>query len=263
MGSSEARSPCGRQPVKFTNKVAIVTGASQGIGKAVSLAFITEGASVAICARDKARLDEAAEQIGAGVFSMPCDVSSEGEVRSFVQQVQRRFGKIDILVNNAGDTSSALLLEMDSLFWNRTLANNLTSVFLMTRAVIPAMMQQKYGRVVNVASMAAKHGSRYISAYSATKHGVLGFTRSVALEMVDHGITVNAVCPGYVDTLNQERNIETIMRDRRLPHEEVRKMLEQKNPRRRFISMEEVAQTILLLASDEAGAITGEAVDLW
>ena len=249
--------------MKFTNKVAIVTGASQGIGRAVSLAFVSAGAELAICARNKAKLDEAAQQIGPEVFSVLCDVSCESEVSSFVQQVQRRFGRIDILVNNAGETSSALLLEMDSTFWNRMLANNLTSVFLMTRAVIPVMMQQKYGRVVNVASMAAKHGSRYISAYSATKHGVLGFTRSVALEMVEYGITVNAVCPGYVDTPNQERNIETIMRDRRLPHEEVRKMLEQKNPRRRFISMEEVAQTILLLASDEVSTITGEAIELW
>lgn len=249
--------------MKFTNKVAIVTGASQGIGKAVYLAFASEGAKVAICARDKAKLDEAAEEIGCGVFSALCDVSCEGEVSSFVQQVQRRFGKIDILVNNAGETSSALLLEMDNTFWNRMLANNLTSVFLMTRAVVPLMMQQKYGRIINVASMAAKRGSRYISAYSATKHGVLGFTRSVALEVVDFGITVNAVCPGYVDTPNQEINIVKIMKDRGLPRDEVKKLLEQKNPRRRFISMEEVAQTILVLASDEASTITGEAIDLW
>lgn len=249
--------------MRFTGKVAIVTGASQGIGKAVSVAFVREGAKLAVCSRNAKNLDEARRGIGPEVFSLPCDVASENEVAGFVQQVQRHFGRIDILVNNAAETSSALLMEMDSAFWNRMLANNLTSVFLMTRAVVPLMIRQKYGRIINVASMAAKHGSRYISAYSATKHGVLGFTRSVALEMVDHGITVNAVCPGYVDTPNQERNIETIMRDRRLSHEEVRKILEQKNPRRRFISMEEVAQTILMLASDEASAITGEAIELW
>lgn len=249
--------------MKFTHKVAVVTGASQGIGKAVSLAFMREGAKLAICARNRKALDEAAREIGPEILRLPCDVASESEVMSFVEHVRGRFGKIDILVNNAGETSSALLMEMDTAFWSRMIANNLTSVFFMTRAALPIMINQNYGRIVNVASMAAKHGSRYLSAYSAAKHGVLGFTRSVALEMVDYGITVNAVCPGYVDTPNQERNIEKLMRDRRLSREEVKKILEGKNPRRRFISMEEVAQTILMLASDEAGTITGEAIDLW
>jgi NAD(P)-dependent dehydrogenase (short-subunit alcohol dehydrogenase family) len=249
--------------VEFTDKVAIVTGASQGIGKAVGLAFAKAGAKLAICARDKNNLENAAREIGTAVFSLPCDVASESEVASFVHQVQRHFGRIDILVNNAGETSSALLMEMDSAFWNRMLANNLTSVFLMTQAVLRIMMDQKYGRIVNVASMSAKQGSRYLSAYSATKQGVLGFTRSVALEMVDHGITVNAVCPGYVDTPNQEWNVQKIMRDRGLSRGEVRGLLEERNPRRRFISMGEVAQTILMLASDEAGAVTGEAIELW
>lgn len=249
--------------MKFAHKVAVVTGASQGIGKAVSLAFMREGAKLAICARNREALDEATREIGPEILRLPCDVASESQVNSFVDQVQRHFGRIDILVNNAGETSSALLMEMDTAFWSRMIANNLTSVFFMTRAVLPIMINQNYGRIVNVASMVAKHGSRYLSAYSAAKHGVLGFTRSVALEMVDFGITVNAICPGYVDTPNQERNIATLMNDWKLPREEVRKLLGQKNARRRFISMEEVAQTILVLASDEAGAITGEAIDLW
>lgn len=249
--------------MKFTDKVAVVTGASQGIGKAVSLAFAREGAKLAICARNRTNLDQAAREIGPEVFALPCDVASESDVTHFMQGVQKRFGRIDILVNNAADTSTALLLEIDSDSWNRIVAINLTSVFFMTRVVLPTMMQQKYGRIVNVASMAAKHGGRYLSAHSATKHGVLGFTQSVALEMVDFGITVNAVCPGYVNTPNQERNVQKIMKDRGLSREEVKQLLEQKNPRRRFITMEEVAQTILMLASGEAGAVTGQAIELW
>ena len=155
----------------------------------------------------------------------------------------RRFGKIDILVNNAGDTSSALLREMDSDLWNRVLSVNLTGVFLMTREVLAVMTSQQYGRIVNLASMAAKRGSRYLSAYSAAKHGVLGFTQSVALEVVDSGVMVNAVCPGYVDTPGLKDNVEKIMKDRGLSAQEVRKLMAQKNARRRFITMDEVAQT--------------------
>ncbi len=217
---------------------------------------------MAACARNRDELERVAEGIGPGVLSSMCDVTSEAEVGRFVHEVHRRFGKIDILVNNAGDTSSALLREMDSDLWNRVLSVNLTGVFLMTREVLAVMTSQQYGRIVNLASMAAKRGSRYLSAYSAAKHGVLGFTQSVALEVVDSGVMVNAVCPGYVDTPGLKDNVEKIMKDRGLSAKEVRKLMAQKNARRRFITMDEVAQTVLSL-SEEGVRVTGQAVDLW
>ena len=243
-------------------KIALVTGASRGIGKAIGSAFALEGASVAVCARNKDELDRVAKEIDPLALSLTCDVTLESEVRQFVHEVHGHFGKIDILINNAGDTASSLLREMDSDLWNRVLSVNLTGVFLMTREVLAFMTNQQYGRIVNLASMAAKRGSRYLSAYSAAKHGVLGFTQSVALEVVESGVMVNAVCPGYVDTPGQKDNIEKMMTDRGLRAHEVRALMAQKNARRRFITMDEVAQTVLSL-SEEGVNITGQAVDLW
>jgi 3-hydroxybutyrate dehydrogenase len=248
--------------VRFKGRVAVVTGGSRGIGKELARAFVRDGADVAICARNRDELARAADEIGPALFTAVCDVTLEADVARFVEQVRERFDKIDILVNNAGDTSSALLLETDSVFWNRVLSSNLTSVFLMVRQVLPMMIREKYGRIVNVASMAAKRGSRYLSAYSAAKHGVLGFTESIALEAVDFGVMVNAVCPGYVDTPSQQKNVETIMADRGLDSVTVRQMMEQKNARRRFVSTDEVAETVLML-SEEGVAVTGQALDLW
>ncbi len=217
---------------------------------------------MALCARGQDDLERTAREIGGDIFVDTCDVSSEVEVGRFIQRVDERFGRIDVLINNAGDTSSALLIEMNAALWNRIVISNLTSVFLTTSAVIPIMIREQYGRIVNMASMAARKGSRYLSAYSAAKHGVLGFTESVALEAFDSGIMVNAVCPGYVDTPSQEVNVEKLMKDRNMDAVAVRQMMGQKNARRRFVSMEEVAQTVLVL-SEERLAITGQAIDLW
>ena len=248
--------------MNFEGRVAVVTGASQGIGRAIGRAFVSQGAQVAICGRNAGNLEETARELGPGVFNDVCDVTREDDVRRFVTKVSERFGRIDVLVNNAGDTSTALLGEMDTAFWERILRANLTSVYFATREVVPIMARNSYGRVVNIASMAAKRGSRYLSAYSAAKHGVLGFTESVALETVSMGILMNVVCPGYVDTPSQETNIRKLMQSRGLGREEVRDMMAQKNARRRFVFMEEVAETVLTL-SDKSLAITGQAVDLW
>ena len=246
----------------FKGRVVIVTGASRGIGKAITSAFASAGASLALCARDELALKDVAQGLGSDTFHSKCDVTSDDEVRRFVHAVHERFGKIDILVNNAGDTSSALLTEMDNDFWQRILAVNLTGVFLMTRETVPLMISQQYGRIVNIASMSAKRGSRYLGAYSAAKHGVLGFTQSIALEVVERGVMINAVCPGYVDTPGQKVNVENMMRDRGLSEEAVRELMAHKNARGRFISMDEVAETVLSL-SEEGLNITGQAVDLW
>ena len=248
--------------MKFDGRVAVVTGASQGIGRAIGESFLANGAQLAICARNRGKLEDTARELGPEVFSADCDVTVENEVTEFVRSVMERFGRIDILVNNAGDTSTALLSEMDSVFWDRVLRANLTSVFLTTKEVVPIMADRKYGRIVNIASMAAKKGSRYLSAYAAAKHGVLGFTESVALETVDLGILANVVCPGYVDTPSQEPNVEKLMQDRGMGRDAVREMMAQKNARRRFISMNEVAQTVLML-SDEQTTLTGQAAELW
>ncbi|MBI4245458.1 MAG: SDR family oxidoreductase [Planctomycetes bacterium] len=249
--------------MKLNGKVAIVTGASSGIGKAIALLFSKEGAKIAICGRSKERLDETSRNLKESHLSLTCDVTKEAEVNAFVDKVEERFGRIDILVNNAGDPTSMPISKMTLDFWNRIISANLTSVFLCTSACLPVMMRQRYGHIVNVASIVGKMGGKYISAYSAGKHGVLGFTRSVAIEVKDYGITINAVCPGFVDTPATDRNIENITQKTGMSPEEIRKFMAKENQSGKIITSEEVAMEVLNLAADETGKKNGEAIDLW
>jgi NAD(P)-dependent dehydrogenase (short-subunit alcohol dehydrogenase family) len=194
---------------------------------------------------------------------MGCDVTREDQIAALVERTRGEYKRIDILVNNAGDAVSAPLLKTDPDLWHRMIASNLTSVYLCTRAVLPAMIEQKSGRIVNMASIAAKIGGKYISAYSASKHGVLGFTRSVAMEVAEHGITCNAICPGYVDTPLTERSVKNIAEKTGVTLAQAKRILENENLQRRLIRPEEVASVAVFLASDAAAGITGEAINLW
>src|SRR6185503_11081391 len=191
-------------------KVTLITGGGRGIGKAIALAFAREGARIAVAARTAEQVEQVAREIGGGAISAVCDVSDPQSVTHMFTDVQDRLGDVDILVNNAGIAESATLVTTSDDLWQRHLAINLSGTFYCTRAALPAMLEKKWGRVINVASIAGKTGAPYIAAYAASKHGVMGLTRSVALEVAAAGVTVNAICPGYVDTEMVTRGIERI-----------------------------------------------------
>src|SRR4051812_7207321 len=197
----------------LAGKRAIVTGAGRGIGRQIALALAAEGAGLAVTARTLADLESLVEEInglGGEGLALPCDVTDPEAVGRMAAQCLEAFGGMDILVNNAGSGASHKFAGHPDELWHRMLLLNLTSVYYVTKAFVPGMMEQRWGRIVNIASIAARTGDKYIAAYTAAKHGVLGLTRSLAAEMVSYNITVNAVCPGYVDTPMTEASVENI-----------------------------------------------------
>lgn len=241
----------------FAAQHAVVTGGGSGIGAAVAERLAGEGARVTIMGRDRDKLSATAQSIGADTEQV--DVTSAEEIaRAFAAAAER--GAVTILVNNAGAAVSAAFAKMDDELWNRMLDVNLTGTYACTRAVLPAMAGAGHGRIVNVASTAALTGYAYVSAYCAAKHGVLGLTRSLALEYARKGVTVNAVCPGYTDTALVERSIDNIVESTGRSREEALAELVKVNPQRRLVQPAEVADTVSWLCGPGAAAITGQAI---
>ena len=244
---------------------ALVTGASRGIGRSVALALAAAGADVAVSARSQADLDQLAAEIGAlgrRALAIPCDVTSAEDVARMAGAAWEGLGGVDILVNNAGAAGSHKLIGHPDELWHRLLAANLTSVYYVSKALAPQMVARGSGRIIMIASVAAKTGARYTAAYAASKHGVLGLTRALAVELVASGITVNAICPGYVDTPMTDATIANMVARTRLDEQQARAMLEQLNPQRRLIAPDEVADMAVYLASDSARGITGQAINV-
>jgi NAD(P)-dependent dehydrogenase (short-subunit alcohol dehydrogenase family) len=179
-----------------------------------------------------------------------------------VAAVQQALGPITILVNNAGQAGSHKFLGHDDALWHRLIDVNLNSVYHVTKAVVPLMIEAKWGRIVNIASIASKVGGKYIAAYTASKHGVLGLTRALAAELVSYNITVNAICPGYVDTPMTDSGIANITAKTKLSEAEARAALEKLSPQNRLITSAEVAHVVKMLVSDEARGITGQAINV-
>lgn len=248
-------------------KIALITGGGRGIGRAIALLFAREGASIAVAARTTEQVERVAEEIrqagGALALAVSCDVADAASVASMFEEVAAKFGRgIDVLVNNAGIVETAPLVKTTDELWHKHIAINLTGTFYCTRAALPQMIERGWGRIINIASIAGKTGAPYVAAYTASKHGVLGLTRAVALEVATRGITVNAICPGYVETSMTERAIENITAKTGRSEQEARAALEQMSPQKRLVTPEEVASLALLLAGEEGRGITGQAINI-
>ena len=254
--------------MKLADRTAFVTGGGRGIGRAVALAFAREGARVLVVARTSAEVEGVAAEIraecgGESAAHVVCDVADARSVGRAFAEAREFFGRgADVLVNNAGVAESAKFSETTDEFWQRHIAVNLSGTFYCMRAALPSMVERGWGRIVNVASIAGKTGAPYIAAYSASKHGVLGLTRSVALEVAMKGVTVNAVCPGYVDTPMTARALENIEAKTGRSRAEALDSIKRMSPQNRLITSEEVAAVALLLASEDGRGITGQAINV-
>lgn len=243
---------------------ALVTGGNRGIGAAVAEQLAGLGAAVTLVARDQASLEAQRQAIadahGVPVTAAAADVTDEAAVARAFEAARAANGAVHILVNNAGTGKSAPFKRTDRALWDAMIAVNLTSVYLCTRAALPAMIEAKYGRIVNVASTAGLTGYRYVSAYVAAKHGVVGLTRALALETATTGVTVNAVCPGYVDTEMTRATIANIVEKTGASEEQALAQLTAVNPQGRLIAPAEVASAVAWLALPAQGSITGQAI---
>jgi NAD(P)-dependent dehydrogenase (short-subunit alcohol dehydrogenase family) len=248
-------------------KVALVTGGGRGIGRAIATAFAEQGAKVAIASRDTDRLAEALRALegnGADALALSMDVTRRAEVDAAVSVVARRWGRLDILVNNAGTSGMTPLdggADVDRL-WHEILATNLTGMFHVTRAALPHMTDHAQGRIINLSSVLGKFGVAGYAAYCTSKHGVIGFTRSLALELAPRGITANAICPGWVDTDMARQGIAQVSAALGVPPEEFRRQAVEAVPLKRMVEGPEVAALAVYLASDAAAAMTGQALNI-
>jgi 3-hydroxybutyrate dehydrogenase len=244
---------------------AVVTGGGRGIGAAAAIALSEAGASVALASRNEAQVVEVAAQLrrdGRKAFAFRCDVTDPRQVRELALSAREALGRIDILVNNAGTATSNPLERISLAEWEHIMAVNATGTFLCTQAMYPAMVERRWGRIINVASLAGLEGDRFIAAYVAAKHAVVGFTKAVAAEAMGTSVTVNAVCPGYVDTPLTDETIARIMHlTGKSWHDALRSILEQAG-QPRLIRAAEVAEVIVELCSDQASTRNGEVVVL-
>ncbi len=240
---------------------ALVTGGGSGLGAAITHRLAEAGASVIVSGRRKEPLEEMAAKSDR-ISGIVADMTDEASVRRLFERIGEDFGDLDIVVANAGTAESAPFHRTGMELWKKMLDVNLTGVFLTFQNALPGLMKRKQGRLIAVASTAGLKGYPYVSAYSAAKHGVVGLTRSLALELAETGITVNAVCPGFTLTPMLERSIETIMRKTGKGRDEAMAALAGANPQKRFVRPEEVAETVLFLCGPNAAAITGQAISI-
>lgn len=241
---------------------ALVTGGGQGIGAAIARRLVASGARVTVLGRRLEVLQALAEQAPEQIHAVAADVSDAQQVSSALASAQARFGVIQVLVNNAGQAESMPFQKMDLALWQRMLNVNLTGSMVCSQAVLPGMLDSSWGRIVNVASTAGLVGYAYVSAYCAAKHGVIGLTRALALELATKGITVNAVCPGYTDTDIVRDSIDRVVAKTGRSADAAREEFVKSNPQGRLVQPEEVSDAVAWLCSDGAGAVTGQSLSV-
>ncbi|WP_242339118.1 MULTISPECIES: SDR family NAD(P)-dependent oxidoreductase [Anaeromyxobacter] len=242
-------------------RVALVTGGGRGIGRAIAIALARAGADVAVAARTVPEIEAVAAEIaalGRRTHFFPLDVSDRARVAAAPREVEAQLGPVDLLVNNAGIHGSAPLQRLDDAQWDGILAVDLTAPFVLTRACLPGMYERRFGRVINVASVAGKIGLKYGAAYAAAKHGLIGLTRSLALEGARKGVTANAICPSWTETRMMQEAAHDVAIATGRSEAEAREAMLRENPLGRAALPEEVADVAVLLASN--GAITGQAI---
>ncbi len=238
--------------MKLDNKIAVVTGAAQGIGKVIAMHLVQKGASLVLCDINLEMAKEAAREIeeaGGKCLALKSDVSNMQDAEKIIKEAVEHFGSLDILVNNAGITRDNVLIRMKEEQWDQVMAVNLKGTFNVTKAAIKVMMRKKSGKIVNIASITGLMGNAGQANYSASKAGVIGFTKSIAREYADRGITVNAVAPGF---------IETAMTDA-IPEREREELIRQ-IPVKKLGTPEDVANAVYFLVSEEASYITGQVI---
>lgn len=248
----------------LTGKVALITGASQGVGRTIATTYAAHGATVILAARKLASLETVAAEIataGGQAHALACDVTDLAQVAALAAAASE-IGPVDILVNNAGMAGSHKFITHPDDLWMQIIEVNLNAVYRVTKAFAPQMVARRWGRIITIASIASRVGNRYMAAYTASKHGVLGLTRALAVELNPSNITVNAICPGYIDTPMTHATIDNMVQQTGRSAEEARAYLEQLSPQSRLIEPEEVANVALMLASEAARGITGQAINI-
>ena len=233
--------------MKLKNRVAIITGGGRGIGREVAILFASEGAKVMVSARSSDQIAKVVEEISASggeAIGVNADVSREDDVRRIVDETMENFGRVDVLVNNAGILEPGPIASVDSESWRRVIEVNLFGTFYCTKAVTPILIGQGWGRIINMSSRSGKMGHPSLTAYCASKHGVVGLTKALAEELAPFNITVNAICPGVVETDMVSETVKEQVGDK-------------------IIKPSQIADLALYLASESASSITGEAISIY
>lgn len=248
------------QPLK--GRHALVTGGARGIGLAIARALQARGATLTLLGRDQAALDLAVTELSprGSVYAVAADVADEASVRAAFTQAVARSGDVDILINNAGQAISQRFERTDAAIWQAMLAVNLTGTYHCAQAALPAMVASGWGRIINVASTAGLIGYPYVSAYCAAKHGVVGLTRALALEVARKGVTVNAVCPGFTETDIVRDAVSNIVSKTGRTAQAARDELAARNPQGRLVQPEEVAETVAWLALPSSSSVNGQSI---